>query len=213
MTISEFNESQSGKFRFIEIDPYVRHNKHHVRRFKLEQFCPMADKWARICVPVPSLLNFESSNEEPLTDDKLVFSRKKRDSLISILHRQYIIVLREKYGERYFAANTTEQIGRTCLKVIQERKEEGYYQSYSEEPEQPKHKPDEFEDDLHLKNTVEKQWGNYHQKLAYHRESMRQEEEANRILSEQDYHGAKVFLEGRNGYEYEGFSIYLAETV
>jgi len=213
MTISEFNENQSGKFRLVEIDPYVRHNKHHVRRFKLEQFCPIADKWVRICVPVPSLLNFQSSNKDPLTDDKLVLSQKKWDNLVSALHRQYIIVLREKHGERYFAANTTEHIGRACLKVIQERKEEGYYESYSEEPEQPKHRPDEFEDDPHLKKTVEEQWGDYRQKLASHRESMRQEEELERILSDQDYHGAKVFLEGRNGYCYEGFSICLAETV
>ena len=99
------------------------------------------------------------------------------------------------------------------MKIIQERKEQGYYRSYSEEPEQPKHKPDEFEDDPHLKKTVEKQWSDYQQELAYHRENVSQETEVERILSEQSYYGAKVFLEGRDGYEYEGFSIHLTETV
>ena len=44
-----------------------------------------------------------------------------------------ILVLREKYGDRYFSCPTVKDVLAVCLGIVRERNETGYYFDYDDE--------------------------------------------------------------------------------
>lgn len=43
-----------------------------------------------------------------------------------------ILIAKEKHGDRYFDASSNEKLHKACVKLLQERLNEGYYQVYED---------------------------------------------------------------------------------
>lgn len=205
MKITDFNKQYKGEFRFAEIEPYTRQDKYHIRRFNLEQWCQIAERWFRMLMPGRWDQRFGSENKTPVSNDECypVYERLL-DDLENI--RPVIIVCEEKHGTQYFSASNTEDIGRAALHLLKERNSQGYYPKPDDLPEKPQNKPEEMVDPQMIKFCKE-QWKRYDSVL----ESLVQEREfyksVQKALKENDYVIAAGLLEDRDGCEYEGFVI------
>lgn len=209
MNVEKFNEKYDGRFRYVEICPYVRdHNKHHVRRFNLEQWCPNANKWFRMLLPGTWHQNFESENETPVSDDECVIRERVLNQIefVSGGVGIAIIVCEEKHCTQYFDASTTEAIGRAALHLLRERNDQSYYYDPGDPPEEPKTKPDFIEDE-ELRTACEKQWQEHERELKYHQEQAREYQLVQKTLEDCNYARATALLLNRHGYEYEGFAL------
>ncbi len=197
-----FGFSSKG-FRFVE-KLYMRHNHYHVRRFNLEQWCPIVEKWHRMLLPGNWNQIFKSDNKTPVPNEKCIIAPR----LLRAIENppKAIIVVREKHGINYYDANSTEGIGRASLQILGERENQGYYSAIGELPEPPKHKPEYF-DDPAMVNFCEKQWTEYARKQSYYSESNNFWTKVKRALKEDHYVLATLLLEDRNMHEYEGFEI------
>jgi len=208
MLISEF---QIEGFRFIEIKSYVRllygmttASGRHVRRFNIQQWCPLAGRWYRVLMPGVWYQNFESEDETPINDDICII----KPALLKVLENppKAVIVCREKHGVQYFSANNTEEIGLAALHIVKERHEQGYY-SLGVEPIKPDRKPEDFLDSPKFATVAKKEWEIYERSLRQYKEEKHFYEVLECTLSENHYGSAVYLLEDHNDSEYEGFVI------
>jgi len=118
----------------------------------------------------------------------------------------WIIVVKEKHGTRYFAADSTEQIGLVAVQLVKERYNMGYFEAPSDPPVEPTRKPEDFPDDEDLRIVVEKQWREYQSDKKQHLENV---ETARAVVAalNGNYIAAYLLLKDRHDYEYEGFEI------
>lgn len=209
MNIIEFNKSfgtNLEQFRLVEIESYVRHNGHHVRRFNLQQYCPTIDSYCRMLVPSHRSLNFTSQIKTPLSDDECVI----KDSLLEDIENppKYIIVCEEKYSTNYFHACTTEVIGRTAIHILKERAQQGFYYELDltdrEDPLKPTKKEDDFPHDPTFAQLAREQWEEYDRVMRRQLEEKNFRVRFNKAMN--DYSEAVSLLCERNDCcEYEGF--------
>lgn len=181
MKIQEFNEANE-QFRFVEIAPYLRHDNCHVRRFSVQEWCPLAKKWCRIFSLGRWIISFVSKNNTPLSDDDILVTDSLKDSILK--RPKAIIICEEKHGTYYYDASDTETIGLTCIKIIQDRYEQGYY-------------VDLLEMDVPTDEEILKSNTNKSNALDC----------LNSAINDKNYVNAFNFLSDRADFEYEGFKI------
>ncbi len=102
-----------------------------------------------------------------------------------------ILVFREKNGTRYFAANTKEEAGMACLKILKQRFEEGWYQPYDDDdhPTQPSMTEEAIRalPSVCMKEAGLREWRKY------------EEEVKERSRANSFYQAVKTALEGQHG--------------
>lgn len=192
-------------FRFSE-KKYTRlESGRHVRRFQLEEWCPLAQKYYPVLSTGRWYFVAESADATPVRDDQIVFS----DRLLNAIRNRpkEIAVFREDNGNRYFDACTTEDIGRACVSVLKQRKQEGWFTKPGPEPVPPSRKPEDFEDDKELQKAVTRQWANYTVNLRDWKEEVSDWEDLQEAVNTDNYYVAFTLCQSRSGYEYEGFSL------
>lgn len=199
MDIKQFNELHKAQFQFVEIEPYTRHTGQVQRRFQLQQWCPKANKWARMLLPGQWCFASETEPEfEPIAVQLTKIPK-------------HIIVITDKYTTAYYDASNTEAIGLVALDILKQRKEEGWYEE-PEQPVTPLRKPEEFSDDAELKDAVQRQWDRYQQDMQYYRREIQFYNRVTEALQNNDYYLACRLLESRSEYEYERFEIVALTT-
>ena len=207
MLISEF---QIEGFHFTEIEPYTRHSRCHVRRFNLQQWCPLAERWCRVLMPGNWCQNFESEDETPVNDDICVI----KSTLLEAIKNppKAVIVCQEKHGIQYFSANSTVEIGMAALHLVKERHKQGYYWM-GREPTQPDRKPEDFLDSPKFAAVARREWEVYERDLQQYKGEKEFMGVLERTLTENHYGGAVSLLKSHDGYEYEGFVIEVLTSV
>jgi hypothetical protein len=210
MNIQQFNAYYDKRFKYVEIESYTRHNNQHVRRFNLQQYCPVNGHHCRMLVPGTWHLNFESEDETPVDDGVCVISERRRERIEN--YPKHIIVCREKHSTHYYDACDTETIGRTAIFILKNRAEcEDYYElsqhsidRENEEIPEPTQLAEDFPNDPEFAKLASTEWERYNQ--HYRR---RKNEKEFRIRHARAMKGHYVqavgLLQERNGYEYEGF--------
>lgn len=219
MNITQFNEDwnkrnkRNKSFRFVEIEPYVRHNNKHVRRFNLQQYCPKIDKYCRMLLPGHWGHNIVSDDETPIIDEKCFI----RDSLLRDLAKptKYIIICKEKHGTNYFDASTTEVIGCTAIHILKSRAEQGYYYELEpvdkEDPPKPTQKEEDFPNDPVFAKLAREEWGKYNRDIQ--RQLNDKDFRVRFDKAPNDYREALHLLIKRNDYQYEGFRLEVLESI
>lgn len=210
MPLNVISDNISENLRYVEKDPHTRSNNHHVRTFRLEQYCPIADSWCQMLLPGSWILRFESENEIPVPDKKCIIKEETIERLNNL--PKAIVIAREKHYTRYFDGSSTEAIGQVSIHLIKERKENGFYPEFKEPTEkikEPIFKTIHFEDDPEHARLAERQWKEYRSKLTRQKELKDFQNLLDQAVNELDYYSAYLILSGRNDYEYEGFEIEL----
>lgn len=220
MKIEQFNKKFKDKVRFVEISPFTRHNGQIVRRFNLEQWCPIADQWFRMISPGRRWhQNFTGAADQPLTDSELIIDSRLIRDVEMRLNRtpNAIMIVTEKHCVSYYDASSTEAIGLTCLAILRDRDSQNYYATSkeleSEKPSPPKHKPEDFGDELELAEVCFKQWKSYEMSLKNYEQELQLRQGIDRALSEKDYWIAYHILESRRDYEYERIEVELLSVI
>lgn len=215
MKVQEFNEKYLDKgFQIVEIKSYMRTNSQHVRRFVLEQYCPLVEKWCRMLITGPWNISVVSDNEIPISDDKIDVPNKTIKRWMSICQEDRIIIVQAEHGCRYFSAQDNEQIGRVAITLLKERVESDCF-LYETRPKPPRDKWENFSYDLEMSMFVKKRWDIYKRDLQQHKKNVEQAQSASKALETNDYLIATSLLLCRNDlhYEYERFEIKTLETV
>lgn len=218
MNIFDYNETLHEQqrvnrtmLRFVELEPYTRHTDQHVRRFKLEQYCPIIDEWVHMLMPGRWGVNFESDNKTPVPDNKCELSKPHLERLGKL--PKCVIVCSGKHGTWYYDGSSTEAIGRTAIHVLKQRAEnEEYYALTShsinqKKPSEPRHKPDDFPIDGEFANLAKKQWEIYEREVAEFEGNVNFRTQFKKAVEEIDYVVAARLLVNRKSYEYESFEI------
>ena len=204
MNIKDFNKKYENQYRYVELEPYVRHNNQHVRSFQFQQFCPSNNEWA-----IDKLLNCHvnatSNDDTPVSDDLCLVHKQVEDRIKN--PPKYILIVKDKHCDYFYAIKDMNMYGATALHLLKERKEEGYYYfSDEEKPEKPTHSEDDF-DDPELKNTIRYQWNKYKERLRSWKEDKGQSELLDFAINKKNYNSAIRFLESRSDYEYEAVEL------
>jgi len=213
MLISEFKSNHviskilDLRFRFVEAEPYMRCD-HHVRRFNVEEWCPIVERWSRILLPGTWYQNFKSDTELPVGDDKCII----RESLLEDIYNppSAIIIRKEKHDTCYYSGDSTEMIGITALHILMERHEQGFYRPGTE-PIEPKRTLEEFADSPKFFIAAEKIWESYNCELRDYRRHIDFTRLLANTLESNDYYSAVALLQSRS--RYEGFEIELLTRV
>jgi len=204
MKIKQFNTTYENQFKFVEIEPYTRHNNRPVTRFNLYQWCPIKNDWCRMLMPGSWNLNLESKTTKKLPASQCSVPQRILNGIES--PHKHIIVCREKHSTEYFQANSTEDIGRACVHIVKRRNDEGFYPDPDDPPQEPKTKPEDIED-KELSKACQDLWNTYNNQLKWHKEDLKFHQDLEKVLKEDNYFLAKILLESRSNYEYEGFTI------
>ena len=191
MNIDEFNEKYKGKFRYVKKNTQTKDHT-FTPIFRLEQWCEKAQKYCRMLMP---------GYWQSLAKDECV-----PQELIDNLNNIFVIVVNGKYGDCYYRAFNSEDIGLFSLQFLQEKLDDGLF-GVRPKPEPPKYQPTDFEDDSELKLTCSQQHKEYQQLLKDHESSLKIREFVDRALKERDYALAFSLVNERTNYEYERFSI------
>lgn len=127
-----------------------------------------------------------------------------------------IIIFSEKHGDRYFSAKTIEDIGAVCLKVARERIKDGYWYDttpyYGKSPEVTQEEIDALPDGA-LKNRLQKEIELYNDRKNREDRKFDRLRKLVSAVKEGDEKAARMLIDERKDYEYEGYEIvYLEET-
>jgi hypothetical protein len=120
-----------------------------------------------------------------------------------------ILVFKEKHGDRYFDASTSEKELDVYLKVAKERIKDSYWYDTDclvpNEPEISKEQIAKMKDSG-LKTAAIQEWRIYETNLSYVKEC-EQTEKLIKLVKKGDKQAAKTLIQNRRDGEYEGFEI------
>ena len=125
-----------------------------------------------------------------------------------------ILVVKEKHGSRYFEATTEEQLYKIALYLLKGRFNEGYWYSEPEFVE-----PLDFtEADIanmpqSMQDGARRQLRDYQHRLRVYLEDKEEWDKIKEAIENNDGKLAFSILDGRSGYEYEGFDIEECEEI
>lgn len=134
----------------------------------------------------------------------------------------YILVLKEKYGDRYFHVPTLEIMLKTCYAIVMDRIEDDYWYADILHTESPPEKPDVSKEDMEkwkdglLKHSAKQMWSHYEEQLEYFEKAKREQEELKFIQANNNAKGwlkAYWFLRSRRDGEYEGVKFESMENI
>lgn len=122
----------------------------------------------------------------------------------------YVLILKEKHGERYFHVPTLDKLYNAAKRIFKERMEDGWYNF--DELEIPE-KPDiSLEQAGSIKNEIVKKaildaWNNYNSYLKYNESTLKEKKLYEQALKDEKGDICLAFLYNSKGGEYEGFEI------
>jgi hypothetical protein len=125
-----------------------------------------------------------------------------------------VVILREKYGDRYFVAKTKEQLHKTALKILTERWHNGRWYFEPEKVEAL----DFTEADIpkipeSMRAEAEKALKQNQALLRHYADAVDKYEAIRKAVEENDGKAALRILESRSKYEYEEIMIEVCEEV
>ncbi len=119
-----------------------------------------------------------------------------------------IIVVTEKHGTRYFAADTKDQLHASALKILSERLTDGYWYAEPEKPTQPVLLSDEqiamLPKDSSTRIHAEDERKVYRRAVRNYEEDLLRYNAIRKAVADKDGAAAWKVLQSRTDHEYEG---------
>jgi len=117
-----------------------------------------------------------------------------------------IMILNEKHVKWYYDASTKEMLFDACLYTVKRRNQDGIYQWYNEEVQEPKTLITDCKED-YIKVVVEAQWEKYEDYLKCEQRIKHEKNLLQKAIDKDSGYYAYRLMEMRQDNWYEGYDI------
>ena len=192
MTPKEFNKKYNKNLRLIH------YAKHREGFHFLAQWCPHSENYTRMW---PSFVSCDKIHFDGfLIPEKLLSAVEEFES--NGYQASVALIVKEKHGTSYFDASTVERCGCACLKLLNDRLDQGYY-DVGDDPKKPKISVEQVSDSPTFKPVAEREWNSYRRTLKYNDRARKFIKQIGKCTESKSYFNAYSLLQSRIDYEYE----------